>query len=139
MPVFRRLFDRLPVRISTSDLHHRILRKKLYHIRAYDFGVQFSFNKASICFFYLLKPSQQSQSAGVGSAGKKDKPVKNPADDVRAVDMLREAGKVSASLSLCLCSGASSKFVLRINPLSTKPSFQLWYPSGQRLKVISFS
>ena len=41
---FRRLFDRLPVRISTSDLHHRILRKKLYHIRAYDFGVQFSFN-----------------------------------------------------------------------------------------------
>ena len=43
MPVFRRLFDRLPVRISTSDLHHRILRKKLYHIRAYDFGVQFSF------------------------------------------------------------------------------------------------
>ena len=40
---FRRLFDRLPVRISTSDLHHRILRKKLYHIRAYEFGVQFSF------------------------------------------------------------------------------------------------
>ena len=36
--------DRLPVRISTSDLHHRILRKKLYHIRAYDFGVQVSFN-----------------------------------------------------------------------------------------------
>ena len=29
VPVFRRLFDRLPVRISTSDLHHRILRKKL--------------------------------------------------------------------------------------------------------------
>ena len=43
VPVFGRLFDRLPVRISTSDLHHRILRKKLYHIRAYDFGVQFSF------------------------------------------------------------------------------------------------
>ena len=41
---FRRLFDRLPVRISTSDLHHRILRKKVYHIRDYDFGVQFSFN-----------------------------------------------------------------------------------------------
>ena len=41
---FLRLFDRLPVRISNSDLHHRILRKKLYHIRAYDFGVQFSFN-----------------------------------------------------------------------------------------------
>ena len=40
---FRRLFDRLPVRISTSDLYHRILRKKIYHIRAYDFGVQFSF------------------------------------------------------------------------------------------------
>ena len=43
VPVFRRLCDRLPVRISTSDLHHRILRKKLYHIRAYEFGVQFSF------------------------------------------------------------------------------------------------
>ena len=26
---FRRLFDRLPVRISTLDLHHRILRKKI--------------------------------------------------------------------------------------------------------------
>ena len=35
---FRRLFDRLPIQISTSDLHHRILRKKIYHIRAYDFG-----------------------------------------------------------------------------------------------------
>ena len=40
---FSGLFDRLPVRISTSDLHHRILRKKLYHIGAYDFRVQFSF------------------------------------------------------------------------------------------------
>ena len=49
MPVFRRLFDRLPVRISTSDLHHRILRKKLYHIRAYDFGVQFSFISLILC------------------------------------------------------------------------------------------
>ena len=29
VPVLRRLFDRLPVRISTSDLHHQILRKKL--------------------------------------------------------------------------------------------------------------
>ena len=46
---FRRLFDRLPVRISTSDLHHRILRKKIFHIRAYDFGVQFSF-KLRNCF-----------------------------------------------------------------------------------------
>ena len=44
LAIFGRLFDRLPVRISTSDLHHRILRKKIYHIRAYDFGVQFSFN-----------------------------------------------------------------------------------------------
>ena len=26
-----------------------------------------------------------------------------------------------------------------INPLSAKQSFQLWYPGGQRLKVISFS
>ena len=25
------------------------------------------------------------------------------------------------------------------NPLSAKPSFQLWYPGGQRLKVIFFS
>ena len=24
------------------------------------------------------------------------------------------------------------------NPLSAKQSFQLWYPGGQRLKVISF-
>ena len=41
--IFDRLFDRLPVRISTSDLYHWILRKKIFHIRAYDFGVQFSF------------------------------------------------------------------------------------------------
>ena len=41
---FRRLFDRLPFGTSTSDLHNRILRKKIFHIRAYDFGVQFSFN-----------------------------------------------------------------------------------------------
>ena len=43
--IFDRLFDRLPVRISTSDLHHWILRKKIFHIRAYDFGVQFSFKR----------------------------------------------------------------------------------------------
>ena len=42
--IFDRLFDRLPVRISTSDLHHWNLRKKIFHIRAYDFGVQVSFN-----------------------------------------------------------------------------------------------
>ena len=52
VPVFRRLFDRLPVRLSTSDLHHRILQKKLYHIRAYDFGVQFSF-KVSPVFIWI--------------------------------------------------------------------------------------
>ena len=46
--LFDRLFDRLPVRISTSDLHHWILRKKLFHIRAYDFGVQFSFKSKCI-------------------------------------------------------------------------------------------
>ena len=55
VPVFRRLFDRLPVRISTSDLHHRILRKKLYHIRAYDFGVQFSFKKTGLPKFDSLQ------------------------------------------------------------------------------------
>ena len=50
LAIFGRLFDRLPVRISTSDLHHRILRKKIYHIRAYDFGVQFSFKKQPSLF-----------------------------------------------------------------------------------------
>ena len=40
---FGRLFDRLPVRILTSDLHHWILERKIFQIRAYDFGVQFSF------------------------------------------------------------------------------------------------
>ena len=53
LAIFDRLFDRLPVRISTSDLHHWILRKKLYHIRAYDFGVQFSFKA---CFFHVSAP-----------------------------------------------------------------------------------
>ena len=47
--IFDRLFDRLPVRISNSDLHHWILRKKLFHIRAYDFGVQFSFKVKFDC------------------------------------------------------------------------------------------
>ena len=32
VPVFRGLFDRFPVRISTSDLRHRILRKKTHII-----------------------------------------------------------------------------------------------------------
>ena len=31
------------------------------------------------------------------------------------------------------------RMVDSLNPLSAKPSFQLWYPGGQRLKVISFS
>ena len=61
--IFDRLFDRLPVRISTSDLHHWILRKKIFHIRAYDFGVQFSFKPhsdkseigAMLLFFMPLK------------------------------------------------------------------------------------
>ena len=39
-------FDRLPVRISTSDLRPSdSMDIKLYHIRAYDFGVQFSTGK----------------------------------------------------------------------------------------------
>ena len=50
--IFDRLFDRLPVRISTSDLHHWILWKKIFHIRAYDFGVQFSF-KRRVCTEYI--------------------------------------------------------------------------------------
>ena len=34
---FRRLFDRLPVRISTSDLHHRILlKKRISELMIYD-------------------------------------------------------------------------------------------------------
>ena len=44
MPFSRCLFDNLQsTRISTSDLHHRIvdLWKKIYRIRAYDFGEQF--------------------------------------------------------------------------------------------------
>ena len=56
--IFGRLFDRLPVRISTSDLHHWILQKKIFHIRAYDFGVQFSFKGAlsrySVIFCAIL-------------------------------------------------------------------------------------
>ena len=38
-------------------------------------------------------------------------------------------------------SGASFEvfFMSNFNPLSAKLSFQVWYPGGQRLKVISFS
>ena len=66
VPVFRRLFDRLPVRISTSDLHHRILRKKLYHVRAYDFGVQFSFKKLlSNGFLHICKVIGQNVGCNI--------------------------------------------------------------------------
>ena len=36
---FGHLFDRVPVRILTLDLHHRTRGKKAYTIRDYDFGV----------------------------------------------------------------------------------------------------
>ena len=44
----------------------------------------------------------------------------------------------------CLSMGVNGKrqkfgMSFLVNPLSAKPSFQLWYPGGQRLKVISFS
>ena len=68
--IFDRLFDRLPVRISTSDLHHWILRKKLYHIRAYDFGVQFSF-KALECRFYQSCPNMKSDQTAMANSAKK--------------------------------------------------------------------
>ena len=39
-----------------------------------------------------------------------------------------------------LTSGAGVPVVKpEFNPLRAKPGFQLWYPGGQRLKVISFS
>ena len=41
-PIFHCLLDRLLIRISTLDLHHWILRKKIIQIRTYDFGEQFS-------------------------------------------------------------------------------------------------
>ena len=42
-------FNRLPVWILTSDLHSRIPRKTIHQIRAYDFGVQFSFKNKRLC------------------------------------------------------------------------------------------
>ena len=60
--IFDRLFDRLPVRISTSDLHHWILRKKIFHIRAYDFGVQFSFNWQQYRYLQVLKSATGGNS-----------------------------------------------------------------------------
>ena len=64
--IFDRLFDRLPVRISTSDLHHWILRKNIFHIRAYDFGVQFSFKtlkkkKTGVSFSTFEKYKKKKQ------------------------------------------------------------------------------
>ena len=47
LAIFGRLFDRVPVRILTSDLHHWTLRKKkAYKIWDYNFGVQFSFKES---------------------------------------------------------------------------------------------
>ena len=48
---FRSLLDRLPLQMSTSDLQHGTQRKRNYQIRAYDFGMQFSFEwKETDCF-----------------------------------------------------------------------------------------
>ena len=66
--IFDRLFDRLPVRISTSDLHHWILRKKIFHIRAYDFGVQFSFKSNHN---YSLSAPTKIEELTAGSGEKK--------------------------------------------------------------------
>ena len=57
---FRRLFDRLPLRISTSHLHHRTQRKTIYQIRAYDFGVQFSFNEKRIIVITFTEWSRET-------------------------------------------------------------------------------
>ena len=60
---YLRLFHRLPIQISTSDPHHWILRKKFLQIRAYDFGVRFSFqllkdtSKYAQAFRHRKKPN----------------------------------------------------------------------------------
>ena len=40
MAIFGRVFDHVPVRVLTSDIHHRTLRVKVYKIRENDYGVQ---------------------------------------------------------------------------------------------------
>ena len=52
---FRRLFDRLPVRISTSDLHHRILRKKTLIISELMI-LECSFPLAGLSFSFIINP-----------------------------------------------------------------------------------
>ena len=49
-----------------------------------------------------------------------------------------ESKSTVPKISTCTIANPEITYVL-INPLSAKPSFQLWYPGGQRLKVISFS
>ena len=75
--IFDRLFDRLPVRISTSDLHHWILRKKIFHIRAYDFGVQFSFNCSTPGSNFRWLNKRHSTSASLRNSLQKPGKMKN--------------------------------------------------------------
>ena len=46
---------------------------------------------------------------------------------------------ISLSLRPFFCAKKCTLRIYPINLLSAKPSFQLWYPGGQHLKVISFS
>ena len=50
---FRCLFNLLPVQISTSDLHHRSLQRKIYQIRSYDLRAVFLLG--------MLRPKPVSQ------------------------------------------------------------------------------
>ena len=52
VPFFGGLFECLPIRILTSDLHHWILQTEIYQIRAYDFSVQLLSDLIDF-FFYI--------------------------------------------------------------------------------------
>ena len=62
VPFFRSLFDRLPVRFSTSDLHHRIPLKRSCELVLKLLEAKEAFCHASVLYvlFWIISPSMQA-------------------------------------------------------------------------------
>ena len=80
VPFFRRLFDHLPVQISTSDLH-----QKFYQIRAYDLECSFPSMKTLTMELQLwLMPDSKSPDIVFGTSQKAEKLVTSESKYVSA-------------------------------------------------------
>ena len=60
-------------------------------------------------------------------------------EDLEKFEVFPQSAEGEFNTNKTLLKGAFNTNKTLLNPLSAKASFQLWYPGGQRLKVISFS